>query len=101
VSWIKRRDVADIRDHVTENTAAVIVEPVQASAARSTWAQEFLAALRKRCDETGALADLRRGAVRRRSQRHAVRGQLLRRDADMITTAKALGNGVPRVRRCC
>jgi acetylornithine/succinyldiaminopimelate/putrescine aminotransferase len=55
VSWIKRRDVADIANHVTENTAAVIVEPVQGVGGAYDMGQEFLAALRRRCDETGAL----------------------------------------------
>jgi acetylornithine/succinyldiaminopimelate/putrescine aminotransferase len=55
VSWIKRRDIADIANHVTENTAAVIVEPVQGVGGAFDMGQEFLAALRQRCDDTGAL----------------------------------------------
>ena len=74
VSWIKRRDVADIANHVTENTAAVIVEPVQGVGGAFDMGQEFLAALRKRCDETGALLifdEVQCGVGR---TRHAVRG---------------------------
>jgi hypothetical protein len=57
--------------------------------------QEFLAALRKRCDETGALADLRRGpcGVGRTGQPFAANYYGVM--PDMITTAKALGNGFP------
>ena len=57
--------------------------------------QEFLAALRKRCDETGALLifdEVQCGVGR---SGHAVRGQLYGVMPDMITTAKALGNGFP------
>ena len=41
-----------------EDTAAVIVEPVQGVGGAFDMGAEFLAALRRRCDETGALADI-------------------------------------------
>ena len=95
VSWIKRRDVADIANHVTENTAAVIVEPVQGVGGAFDMGQEFLAALRKRCDETGALLifDEVQCGVGRTGQPFAANYYGVM--PDMITTAKALGNGFP------
>ena len=53
VSWIKRAMWPN-RPSRHRDTAAVIVEPVQGVAAPSIW-PEFLSALRKRCDDTGAL----------------------------------------------
>ena len=95
VSWIKRRDIADIANHVTENTAAVIVEPVQGVGGAFDMGQEFLAALRKRCDETGALLifDEVQCGVGRTGQPFAANYYGVM--PDMITTAKALGNGFP------
>ena len=95
VSWIKRRDLADIANHVTENTAAVIVEPVQGVGGAFDMGQEFLAALRKRCDETGALLifDEVQCGVGRTGQPFAANYYGVM--PDMITTAKALGNGFP------
>ena len=101
VSWIKRRDVADIANHVTENTAAVIVEPVQGVGGAFDMGQEFLAALRKRCDETGALLifdEVQCGVGR---SGHAVRGQLLRRDARHDHHGQGAGQRLPGVARCC
>ena len=95
VSWIKRRDVADIANHVTENTAAVIVEPVQGVGGAFDMGQEFLAALRKRCDETGALLifdEVQCGVGRSGTPFAANYYGVM---PDMITTAKALGNGFP------
>ena len=101
VSWIRRRDIADIANHVTENTAAVIVEPVQGVGGAFDMGQEFLAALRKRCDETGALLifdEVQCGVGR---IGHAVRGQLLRRDAGHDHDRQGAGQRLSRCRRCC
>ena len=95
MSWIKRRDIADIANHVTENTAAVIVEPVQGVGGAFDMGQEFLAALRKRCDETGALLifdEVQCGVGRTGTPFAANYYGVM---PDMITTAKALGNGFP------
>ena len=41
--------------HITEKTAAVVVEPIQAEAGIIEPEDEFLQKLRKRCDETGSM----------------------------------------------
>jgi acetylornithine/succinyldiaminopimelate/putrescine aminotransferase len=95
VSWIKRRDVGDIATHVTENTAAVIVEPVQGVGGAFDMGQEFLAALRRRCDETGALLifdEVQCGVGRSGTPFAANYYGVM---PDILTTAKALGNGFP------
>ncbi|HET9390083.1 MAG TPA: aminotransferase class III-fold pyridoxal phosphate-dependent enzyme [Steroidobacteraceae bacterium] len=95
VSFIPRGDIASIAQHVTPSTAAVIVEPVQGLAGAVEMGSEFLAALRHRCDEVGALLifDEVQCGMGRVGQPFAAHlyGVL----PDMLTTAKALGNGFP------
>ena len=77
------------------NTAAVIVEPVQGVGGAFDMGQEFLAALRKRCDETGALLifdEVQCGVGRSGTPFAANYYGVM---PDIITTAKALGNGFP------
>ena len=45
----------DIENLVTEKTCAVILEPIQGEGGIFPASEEFLRALRKRCDETGAV----------------------------------------------
>jgi acetylornithine/succinyldiaminopimelate/putrescine aminotransferase len=95
VTFIPRRAVAAITAHVRDDTAAVIVEPVQGVGGAFDMGAEFLAALRRRCDETGTLLifDEVQCGVGRTGYPFAA--NLFGVTPDMITTAKALGNGFP------
>jgi acetylornithine/N-succinyldiaminopimelate aminotransferase len=95
VSFIPRGDAAAISTHVTRDTAAVIVEPVQGLAGAVDLGTPFLAALRARCDEVGALLifDEVQCGMGRTGQPFAANYYDVR--PDMLTTAKALGNGFP------
>jgi acetylornithine/succinyldiaminopimelate/putrescine aminotransferase len=95
VSFIPRRALEAIATHVREDTAAVIVEPVQGVAGAFDMGAEFLAALRRRCDDTGALLifDEVQCGVGRTGYPFAA--NLYGVIPDMLTTAKALGNGFP------
>jgi acetylornithine/N-succinyldiaminopimelate aminotransferase len=95
VSFIPRADTAAITAQVGERTAAVIVEPVQGLAGAVDLGTPFLAALRKRCDEVGALLifDEVQCGVGRSGEPFAANLYGVR--PDMLTTAKALGNGFP------
>jgi acetylornithine/N-succinyldiaminopimelate aminotransferase len=95
VSFIARGDPAAIATHVTRATAAVIVEPVQGMAGAVDLGAPFLAALRARCDEVGALLifDEVQCGVGRTGEPFAANLYGVR--PDMLTTAKALGNGFP------
>jgi acetylornithine/succinyldiaminopimelate/putrescine aminotransferase len=95
VSFLPRDDTAAIAKRVTRRTAAVIVEPVQGLAGAVDLGREFLAALRKRCDEVGALLifDEVQCGVGRTGQPFAA--NLYGVTPDLLTTAKALGNGFP------
>ena len=95
VSFIPRRDVPAIAAHVTDETAAVIVEPVQGLAGAVDLGAPFLEALRRRCDEVGALLifDEVQCGVGRTGYPFAA--NLYGIMPDMLTAAKALGNGFP------
>ena len=95
VSFIPRGDGGAINAQVTTNTAAVIVEPVQGLAGAVALGAPFLAALRARCDEVGALLifDEVQCGMGRTGEPFAANLYGVR--PDMLTTAKALGNGFP------
>lgn len=95
VGFIPRGDISAIQRIVTDSTAAVIVEPVQGLAGAVDLGREYLSALRRRCDETGALLifdEVQCGVGR---VGHPFAANLYGVTPDMITTAKALGNGYP------
>jgi acetylornithine/succinyldiaminopimelate/putrescine aminotransferase len=95
VSFIARGDVAAMRARVTKRTAAVIVEPVQGLAGAVDLGAPFLQALRRRCDEVGALLifdEVQCGVGR---TGHPFAANLYGVTPDLLTTAKALGNGFP------
>lgn len=95
VTFIPRGDRAALGAAVTERTAAVIVEPVQGLAGAVDLGAEFLAALRRRCDAVGAylIFDEVQCGVGRTG--HPFAANLYGVMPDMLTTAKALGNGFP------
>ena len=95
VSFLPRGDAAAVRAKVTRRTAAVIVEPVQGLAGAVDLGADFLAALRRRCDEVGALLifDEVQCGMGRTGQPFAA--NLHGVAPDLLTTAKALGNGFP------
>jgi acetylornithine/N-succinyldiaminopimelate aminotransferase len=95
VSFIPRRDLTAIAAHVSQKTAAVIVEPVQGLAGAFDMGAEFLEALRRRCDDVGALLifDEVQCGMGRCGESFAAK--LYGVTPDMITTAKALGSGFP------
>jgi acetylornithine/succinyldiaminopimelate/putrescine aminotransferase len=95
VSFLPRGDARAIRARVTRRTAAVIVEPVQGVAGAVDLGAGFLAALRRRCDEVGALLifDEVQCGMGRTGQPFAA--NLHGVVPDLLTTAKALGNGFP------
>ncbi|GGH76021.1 aspartate aminotransferase family protein [Phaeocystidibacter marisrubri] len=82
-------------DHIDSNTAAVIVETVQGEAGYIPPHPGYLAALREKCDEVGALLifdEIQAGFGRTGSlfafQRENVR-------PDIVTLAKGMGGGMP------
>jgi acetylornithine/N-succinyldiaminopimelate aminotransferase len=95
VSFMPRADAAAAASQVTERTAAVIVEPVQGLAGAVDLGREYLAALRRRCDEVGALLIFDEVQCGLGRVGHPFAANLYGVTPDMITAAKALGNGFP------
>lgn len=95
VSYIPRRDITAINQLVTQETAAVIVEPVQGVGGAFDMGAEFLDALRQRCTLVGAKLIFDEVQIGVGRSGWAFAANMYRVMPDMITTAKALGNGFP------
>jgi acetylornithine/N-succinyldiaminopimelate aminotransferase len=95
VNFVPRGNIDAIAGFVTDQTAAVIVEPVQGLAGAVDLGKEFLAALRRRCDEVGALLIFDEVQCGMGRVGYPFAANLYEVTPDMITTAKALGNGFP------
>jgi len=95
VSFIPAKRIDAIESRVTEDAAAVIVEPVQGVAGAVDLGADFLRALRRRCDEVGALLIFDEVQCGMGRVGHPFAADLYDVRPDMITTAKALGNGFP------
>ncbi len=109
-------DVEGLDGLITEKTCGVIVEPVQGEGGINVASREFLSALRKRCDDVGAVLiydEIQSGLSRTGElwahQLHSTSPSSPPSPSspstssspseaphpDILTTAKALGNGYP------
>jgi acetylornithine/N-succinyldiaminopimelate aminotransferase len=95
VSFIPRGNIDAIPGFVTDKTAAVIVEPVQGLAGAVDLGKEFLEALRRRCDEVGAVLIFDEVQCGMGRVGHPFAANMYGVTPDIITAAKALGNGFP------
>jgi acetylornithine/N-succinyldiaminopimelate aminotransferase len=95
INHIPYNDIAAARAAITDDVAAVIVEPIQGEGGVIPGDPAFLKALRERCDETGALLvfDEVQSGVGRTGALYAYMETGV--TPDILTTAKALGNGYP------
>src|ERR1700675_4297413 len=95
VRFTPRDDPGAVSDHVDRETAAVIVEPIQGVGGAYDVGKPMLQALRRRCDEVGAVLifdEVQCGMGRTGAPFGA---NFYAVTPDIITTAKALGNGFP------
>jgi predicted acetylornithine/succinylornithine family transaminase len=90
-------DLSTINELVTETTCGVIIEPIQGEGGVNVATPEFLLALRKRCTEVGSLLiyDEIQCGLGRTGQLWAHAALPSEAHPDVLTTAKALGNGYP------
>jgi len=95
VSFAPRDRPAALEEHIDRHTAAVIVEPIQGLGGAHDVGKPMLKALRQRCDEVGAClifdevqCGMGRTGAPFGANHHGV-------TPDMLTCAKALGNGFP------
>ncbi len=95
VDFIPRDDCAAAEAMIDDTIAAVIFEPVQGVAGAYDLSAEFVEVLRARTAACGALliADEVQSGIGRSGQFFAV--QTLGVEPDILTSAKALGGGIP------
>ena len=94
VQAIEFNDFAAL-ERITERTACVLAEPVQGEAGVRPPAPGYLEALRRRCDETGALLvfdEIQTGMGRTGAMFAATRYGV---EPDIVCLAKAFGGGMP------
>ncbi len=94
VRWIEATPAA-IRDAVTKNTAAVILEPIQGEGGIRPLTPAFAAAVNEACERTGALLiadEIQSGCGRTGYPFYSAAIGL---EPDLMALGKALGAGVP------
>ncbi len=85
----------DALEHINQNTACVIIEPIQGEGGIYPATKDFLNMLRKKCDQTGAILifdEIQTGAGRT-GNLWAFQSSNIR--PDILTFAKGMGNGFP------
>jgi acetylornithine/N-succinyldiaminopimelate aminotransferase len=95
VSFAPRDNPGALEQHIDRETAAVIVEPIQGVGGAYDVGKPMLEALRRRCDEVGAILifDEVQCGMGRTGAPFAANYYGV--TPDIITSAKALGNGFP------
>lgn len=99
-SWVENASLIPINDtsalsQITEETAAVILEPIQSMNGLTEFKRDYLASLRAHCDKVGALLifdEVQTGMGRTGVPFMNGNVGIF---ADMVTTAKGLGSGFP------
>ena len=95
VTFVPRDDAGALASAVDEETAGVIIEPVQGVAGAYDFSKPFMAAARAACDASGALLildEVQTGIGRLGTPFGA---DYFGVSPDLMTTAKSLGGGVP------
>ncbi len=94
VSYIGFNNIKDL-DKINEETACVLIEPVQGEGGVQIATQEYMSALRAKCDKTGTLLifDEIQTGFGRTGKMFAFENYGV--VPDILTLAKALGGGMP------
>ncbi len=95
VQFAPFNDVVAARAAITDETCAVIVEGIQGVGGIQVATDEFLQALRQRCDETGAILILDGVQCGYGRSGKFFSHQFSGIEADIISMAKGMGNGFP------
>jgi acetylornithine/N-succinyldiaminopimelate aminotransferase len=95
IDHIRFNDIEAARAAITDDVCAVVVEPVQGEGGVTPARREYLQVLRELCDATGALLvfDEVQCGMGRTGKLFAYMGYGV--TPDILTSAKALGNGYP------
>ncbi|KAK9468017.1 pyridoxal phosphate-dependent transferase [Lipomyces arxii] len=94
--YAKFNDMAAL-DSIDKNTCAVLVEPIQGEGGVNVGTDEFMLALRKKCDQVDALLvfDEIQCGMGRTGYLWAHESLPVEAQPDVLTMAKSLGNGFP------
>lgn len=95
VRIVKRNDIQGLQEAIADGTCGVILEPIQGESGVHPLEVEFIRAARKLCDERGALLifdEVQTGMGRTGAW---FMWQEIGVKPDILTTAKALGGGLP------
>jgi acetylornithine/succinyldiaminopimelate/putrescine aminotransferase len=94
IKWIEAGRLSDL-EMITEKTAAVVIEWIQAEAGALTFDSDFFTALSQRCRQTGTLliADEIQTGMRRTGKMFAFEHYDI--VPDILVLAKAFGGGMP------
>ena len=95
VKFIPRGNIPAIQDTITDQTGAVIVEPIQGVAGACDMPKAFLEALRHRCSENGTILIFDEVQCGMGRTGYPFAANMYGVTPDIITTAKALGAGFP------
>ncbi len=95
VSFAKFNDLDSVKRLVTDETCAIILEPLQGEGGINTAAPEFMEGIRKLCDEEGILmiCDEIQCGMARTGEMFACQSYGVK--PDILVMAKAIGSGVP------
>lgn len=95
VKWAEFNDIESVKSLVTDKTAAIIMETVQGEGGIYPANKDFLSAVRNLCDEKGIvlILDEIQCGMGRTGTMYAYQQYGIK--PDIMTTAKALGCGVP------
>ncbi len=95
IKFANLNDLSSVEAAFSDKTCAVILEPIQGEGGIYPATQEFLEGVRKLCDDNGALLifDEIQCGMGRSGSMFAWQGYGVK--PDVMTVAKALGNGVP------
>lgn len=95
VTFLPYNDVEAAQTGITTDTCAVIIEGIQGVGGIQVATDEFLQALRQRCDETGTVLILDGVQCGYGRSGKFFSHQFSGIDADIISMAKGMGNGFP------
>jgi acetylornithine/N-succinyldiaminopimelate aminotransferase len=95
VTYDVARDLAAVKEAVTEKTAALVIEPIQGEGGIHPFSAEFLRGLRKLCDEKGLLLilDEIQTGMGRTGKLFAYEWAGI--EPDIMAIAKGIGGGFP------
>lgn len=95
VRILKYNSIEDVNSYITSKTAAVILEPVQSETGYTVASNDFLKAIRKKCDEHGALMildEIQNGFGRSGTFFAFEQTGII---PDILLLAKGMGGGLP------